>query len=91
MKSMIKRRNFINGTVLGAISTTTPIISRASGLFEINKRSYRKPIAFATWDNRRATRGSIDVILNGGSALDAVEAGARVPESDPEYMSVCYG
>ncbi len=88
---MIKRRNFIKGSVLGAISTTTPIISRASGLFEINKRSSRKPIAVATWDNRKATRAAVDVILKGGSALDAVEAGARVPEADPEDTSVGYG
>jgi N4-(beta-N-acetylglucosaminyl)-L-asparaginase len=91
MKSMIKRRNFIKGSVLGAISAATPIVSRASGLFEVNKRSSRKPIAVATWDNRRATRAAIDVILKGGSALDAVEAGARVPEADPEDMSVGYG
>ena len=88
---MIKRRNFIKGSVLGAISAATPIVSRASGLFEVNKRSSRKPIAVATWDNRRATRAAIDVILKGGSALDAVEAGARVPEADPEDMSVGYG
>jgi len=91
MKSMIKRRKFIKRSVLGAISTSTPIISSASGLFEINKRSSRKPIAVATWDNRRATRAAIDIILKGGSSLDAVEAGARVPEADPEDMSVGYG
>ena len=88
---MIKRRNFIKGTVLGAISTTTPIISRASGLFERKKLSSGKPIAIATWDNRKATRAAVDMILGGGSALDAVEAGARVPEADPEDMSVGYG
>ena len=88
---MIKRRNFIKGTVLGAISSTAPIISRASGLFERKKPSSGKPIAIATWDNRKATRAAVDVIIKGGSALDAVEAGARVPEADPEDMSVGYG
>jgi N4-(beta-N-acetylglucosaminyl)-L-asparaginase len=88
---MIKRRSFIKRTVLGAISTTTPLISRASGLFDKNKRLSGKPIAVATWDNRKATRAAIDVIIKGGSALDAVEAGARVPEADPEDMSVGYG
>jgi N4-(beta-N-acetylglucosaminyl)-L-asparaginase len=88
---MIKRRNFIKGTILGAISTTTPIISKASGLILRDKRKSIKPIAVATWDNRKATRAAIDVIIKGGSALDAVEAGARVPEADPEDMSVGYG
>ena len=35
---------------------------------------------------------AMDVIKNGGNALDAVEAGVRVTESDPEeMMSVGYG
>ena len=88
---MIKRRNFIKGTVLGAISATTPILSKASGLIERRKSESVKPIAVATWDNRKATRAAIDTIIKGGSALDAVEAGARVPEADPEDMSVGYG
>jgi N4-(beta-N-acetylglucosaminyl)-L-asparaginase len=88
---MIKRRNFIRGSILGALSTAAPVISRASGLFEIKKRSSQRPIAIATWDNRKATRAAIDAILKGGSALDAVEAGARVPEADPGDMSVGYG
>jgi N4-(beta-N-acetylglucosaminyl)-L-asparaginase len=33
----------------------------------------------------------MDVIIKGGSALDAVEAGARVPEADPNDTSVGYG
>ncbi len=88
---MIKRRNFIKGTVLGAISATTPMISKASGLMTRQKKSSKKSIVIATWDNRKATRAAMDVIIKGGTALDAVEAGARVPEADPEDMSVGYG
>lgn len=49
------------------------------------------PTVIATWDNRKATQAGMNQLLKGGSALDAVEAGARVPEGDPGDMSVGYG
>jgi len=85
---MIKRRNFIRGTVLGVISSAIPM---AVGAYRPIKRSEKRPIVVATWDNRKATRTGMDTILKGGSALDAVETGARIPEADPEDMSVGYG
>jgi N4-(beta-N-acetylglucosaminyl)-L-asparaginase len=85
---MIKRRNFIKGTVIGAISTTLPIISKGN---HSKVQNQKIPVVIATWDNRKATREGMDVMLKGGSALDAVEAGARVPDSDPNDLSVGYG
>jgi N4-(beta-N-acetylglucosaminyl)-L-asparaginase len=49
------------------------------------------PVVVATWDNQDAVRAANDVIEAGSSALDAVEAGARVPEADPKDKSVGYG
>lgn len=49
------------------------------------------PLVIATWDNRKATAAAWEVLKNGGRALDAVEAGARVPEADPNDTSVGYG
>jgi isoaspartyl peptidase/L-asparaginase-like protein (Ntn-hydrolase superfamily) len=85
---MIKRRNFIKETVLGVLSTTLPTISIAGNS---TNKIRKKPIVVATWDNRKATRKGMELILKGGTALDAVEAGARVPEANPEDMSVGYG
>jgi N4-(beta-N-acetylglucosaminyl)-L-asparaginase len=52
----------------------------------------KKPIAVATWsENIKATRAAMDTLLEGGSTLDAVVAGAKVPEADPENMTVGYG
>ncbi|MDZ7689887.1 MAG: N(4)-(beta-N-acetylglucosaminyl)-L-asparaginase [Balneolaceae bacterium] len=48
-------------------------------------------MVISTWDNREANRAAWKVLSNGGRALDAVEAGARVPEADPEDHSVGYG
>ena len=88
---MIKRRNFLRGSVLGALSTAFPMAANADSIVPAGKKTVVRPIVVATWDNRRATRAAMDTLLKGGTALDAVEAGARVPEADPEDTSVGYG
>jgi len=86
---MIKRRNFVKGTLFSAASTILPILSRAGDSL---KHKQQKPIVIATWDdNTKATRKGMDTILKGGTALDAVEAGARVAEADPNNTTVGYG
>lgn len=51
------------------------------------------PIAVvSTWDfGKAANAAAVARFKTGGSALDAVEAGARVPEADPTNHSVGYG
>lgn len=49
------------------------------------------PLVIATWNNLKATDAAWNSIQQGGSALDAVEAGVRIPEADPEDTSVGYG
>lgn len=52
----------------------------------------RKPLVVSTWRHGLpANEAAWKVIAGGGRALDAVEAGVRVPEADPEVMSVGYG
>jgi isoaspartyl peptidase/L-asparaginase-like protein (Ntn-hydrolase superfamily) len=86
---MVKRRNFIKGTLLGAASAVLPNLSSANIPV---RRTRKKPLVIATWgENTKATRKGMDVILKGGTALDAVEAGARVPEADPNNHTVGYG
>ena len=48
-------------------------------------------LVIATWKNLAATEAAMQSLRNGGTALDAVEAGARVPEADPDDTSVGYG
>src|SRR5882762_10403006 len=51
-----------------------------------------KPIVLSTWNFGAAANEEAWKILNaGGRALDAVEAGVRVPEADPKNTSVGYG
>ncbi|MCB9342514.1 MAG: N(4)-(beta-N-acetylglucosaminyl)-L-asparaginase [Lewinellaceae bacterium] len=50
------------------------------------------PLVIATWGpNVKATAAAWKVLSEGGRALDAVEAGAMVPEADPRDTSVGYG
>ncbi|MDP5139474.1 MAG: N(4)-(beta-N-acetylglucosaminyl)-L-asparaginase [Spirosomaceae bacterium] len=50
------------------------------------------PISIATWaPNTGAVDAAMTQITQGKTALDAVEAGARVPEADPNDTSVGYG
>ena len=66
----------------------------------INKRAWANPVksvlstpmAISTWEHgMEANEAALEVIMNGGRALDAVEAGVRIPEADPESTSVWLG
>lgn len=51
-----------------------------------------KPIVISTWNfGLAANEAAWKVLATGGRALDAVEAGAKIPEADPEETSVGYG
>jgi len=50
-----------------------------------------KPIVISTWENEKANSVAWEIINNNGSALDAVEAGVKIPEADAENQSVGYG
>ncbi len=51
-----------------------------------------KPIVISTWNfGLGANEAAWKVLASGGRALDAVEAGARVPEGDPTETSVGLG
>lgn len=49
------------------------------------------PIVISTWPNVEANKAAWAVISKGGRALDAVEAGAKIPEANPKENSVGYG
>ena len=51
-----------------------------------------KPIVISTWyHGERANETAINILQKGGSALDAVVAGAAVSEEDPNVMDVGFG
>lgn len=80
---MNSRRSFIKTALSGSL--VSPLLPYAAS--ETNK-----PIVISTWDFGLAANDAAWKILSaGGRALDAVEAGARVPEGDPKETSVGLG
>lgn len=50
------------------------------------------PIVISTWDfGKTANVAAWEILSKGGRALDAVEAGVRVPEGDPKNQTIGYG
>ena len=94
----MKRRNFIKAASLtGAgvllsrcIGATDPIIlEEPSNEQPIIKN---KPVIISTWNHGiAANKAAWEKLESGGSALDAVEAGVRVTESDASNRSVGLG
>lgn len=92
---MISRKEFIKSALLTAAagSIAGKSFSNEKNLtkFLSGNAEIKLPFVIATWNNLKATDTAMQAIKNGGTALDGVEAGARVPEADPEDTSVGYG
>jgi len=94
---MIKRRDFIKTSA--ALGIPTAVVTSACNQ-EVNQSNTSSnaglskaeiPLIISTWNNQKANAAAFKVLENKGSALDAVEAGARVPEADAEDQSVGFG
>ena len=88
------RRKFIKLSVLGSAALVAP--RAVSATLENNPKSTKnkvtKPLVISTWNHGIAANAAAWKILDkGGKALDAVEAGVRVTESDPDNLSVGLG
>ncbi len=92
---MKSRRKFLKITALGTAAViSSPII--ASENMEIKNKfiskKITKPIVVSTWNHGiAANEASWKILSKGGTALDAVEAGVRVTESDADISSVGLG
>ncbi len=82
----MKRRDFLK---TGALAAAIPSV-----LFSKDnpRRKMNHPIVLSTWKHGLpANEAAIDILKANGTALDAVEAGARIPEADPKSTSVGFG
>lgn len=85
---MTNRRDFLRRAV--AATAVAPFATAACA--DANRIvAASRPVAIATWNNRRALEAAWAILVDGGYALDAVEAGVHVPEADPEDRSVGLG
>lgn len=86
---MISRRRFIKHSTLAFGSLYLPV-----NTFQFKNNYFfrnNRPLVISTWDNRKANAAAWKVLSTGGRALDAIEAGIHIPESDPNDTSVGYG
>ena len=93
---MINRRKFLQSTGLGALGLAvgSGVLKAASFLPRSAGQSnnVRIPMVISTWNHGyEANEAAWKILQSGGRALDAVEAGVKVPEADPENTSVGLG
>ena len=92
---MKSRRKFLKLTALGTAAVISNPIYASENMDTENKAIFNKttkPIVVSTWNHGvEANAASWKILTKGGTALDAVEAGVRVTESDPTNMSVGLG
>ncbi|MES2794702.1 MAG: N(4)-(beta-N-acetylglucosaminyl)-L-asparaginase [Bacteroidota bacterium] len=77
----MKRRKFLKNTTLAALPLSNIELAKPLPL----------PIVISTWPNIAANEAAWAELKLSKNALNAVEAGARIPEADPNDTSVGYG
>jgi isoaspartyl peptidase/L-asparaginase-like protein (Ntn-hydrolase superfamily) len=86
---MISRRSFVAKSSL-AIAGLSLVKNSASQSLSQNAGSI--PVVISTWNHGLpANEAAWEILEKGGYSLDAVEAGVRVPEGDPEVITVGFG
>lgn len=85
------RRNFLSKSFLSSLGLGLSFQKSKANPFKSSKA--QKPLAISTWQHGLAANEAAWEILQKkeGKAIDAVEAGVRIPEADPEVTSVGYG
>ena len=86
---MISRRSFLakSSLLLAGAGVSTKAFSN-SAFQSANKY----PVVISTWNHGMpANEAAWEVLSKGGHSLDAVEAGVRVPEGDPNVITVGKG
>lgn len=87
---MSSRRKFLK-----AASLSTLLLATANAFSSKSRASIvsdKKPIVISTWDfGKEANAEAWKILKTGGRALDAVEAGVKIPEADPRNQTIGYG
>ncbi|MGK9124859.1 N(4)-(beta-N-acetylglucosaminyl)-L-asparaginase [Olivibacter sp. SA151] len=87
---MINRRKFIRQGIIGTVALGIKNETYGHPLSFSAKSS--KPIVISTWDfGIAANQAAWQILKEGGRALDAVEAGVKVPEADLKNVTVGKG
>lgn len=85
---MIDRKKFLKITAMGGL---LPLANWSAKVSSFSGK-VNKPVVISTWGHGiPANEAAWEILSNKGSALDAVEAGVRIPEGDPDVRTVGYG
>lgn len=89
---MSNRRNFIKTAAISSVAIALNSFKSKEEEFEFLDGKVNKPIVISTWNfGVKANGAAWEILINNGRALDAVEAGVKIPEGDPNERSVGYG
>jgi N4-(beta-N-acetylglucosaminyl)-L-asparaginase len=90
---MTNRRNFLKtATLASAAVALHSFKGKPDDESDFLTKKGIKPIVLSTWNfGLKANAAAWEILKNNGSALDAVEAGVKIPEGDPTERSVGYG
>jgi isoaspartyl peptidase/L-asparaginase-like protein (Ntn-hydrolase superfamily) len=88
---MSNRRSFIQKAAIASVAFALDPFKNNAAAPERNV-AVQKPFVLSTWRfGIQANEAAWQILSKNGRALDAVEAGVRVPEADPNERSVGYG
>jgi len=90
---MIDRRKFIGKVAAAGALSFVPGILKSNNIPDLNSNNLGGvPLIISTWKHGLdANAAAIQVLVNGGSIVDAVEQGVWIPEADPKNLSVGLG
>lgn len=89
---MANRRNFIKTAAIGSVAMALNSFKSNEDEVPFSDGKVNKPIVISTWNfGVKANGAAWEILKNNGRALDAVEAGVKIPEGDPTERSVGYG
>jgi N4-(beta-N-acetylglucosaminyl)-L-asparaginase len=91
---MTNRRNFLKKTALATAGLALTSFKNTTETIEnkVALNTVQKPIVLSTWRfGIEANAAAWEILSKNGRALDAVEAGVKIPEGDPNERSVGYG
>jgi isoaspartyl peptidase/L-asparaginase-like protein (Ntn-hydrolase superfamily) len=86
---MISRRSFLakSSLMLAGAGLATKAFSNS-----VFQSANKYPVVISTWNHgMAANEAAWEILAKGGHSLDAVEAGVRVPEGDPNVITVGKG
>lgn len=84
------RRKFLQTSLFSSLGILAG--KKVAAAAPLHQPVLNEPIVISTWDFGKAANAEAWTVLGkGGRALDAVEAGLKIPEADPKNQSVGYG